>query len=85
MPVLETVKIRKIFKSLVFNLFFILDILFLIYLYQTWIYPVDMKRANEFGQVYENEKNETFEEIKDENLDKNKPDRSNARKRLIKT
>ena len=27
------------------------DIIFLIYLYQRWIYPVDKKRVNEFGQV----------------------------------
>lgn len=32
-----------------------LDILFLIYLYQMWIYPVDIKRANEFGQILEKE------------------------------
>lgn len=25
------------------------DIVFFIYLYQRWIYPVDMKRTNEFG------------------------------------
>ena len=29
------------------------DIIFLIYLYQKWVYPVDMKRPNEFGQVGE--------------------------------
>lgn len=27
-----------------------LDVIFLIYLYQRWIYPVDYKRVNEFGQ-----------------------------------
>jgi hypothetical protein len=25
------------------------DIIFLIYVYQKWIYPVDKKRVNEFG------------------------------------
>ena len=25
------------------------DLIFLIYLYQKWIYPVDKKRVNEFG------------------------------------
>mmetsp|Transcript_2010 Transcript_2010/g.12845 ORF Transcript_2010/g.12845 Transcript_2010/m.12845 type:complete len:85 (-) Transcript_2010:4204-4458(-) len=25
------------------------DVIFLIYLYQRWIYPVDSKRVNEFG------------------------------------
>lgn len=34
------------------------DLLFLVYLYQRWIYPVDMKRVNEYGQ--------TFKEIKSE-------------------
>lgn len=28
---------------------FFADIIFLIYLYQRWIYPVDRKRVNEFG------------------------------------
>ena len=27
------------------------DLVFLIYLYQRWIYPVDTKRVNEFGQT----------------------------------
>jgi len=31
------------------------DIIFLIYLYQRWIYPVDKKRINEFGQGGEDE------------------------------
>lgn len=25
------------------------DVIFLIYLYQRWVYPVDRKRVNEFG------------------------------------
>ena len=25
------------------------DVIFLIYLYQRWVYPVDKKRVNEFG------------------------------------
>ncbi len=28
------------------------DLIFLVYLYQLWIYPVDMTRANEYGQVF---------------------------------
>jgi len=28
------------------------DFIFLIYLYQRWIYPVDKKRTNEFGQTF---------------------------------
>jgi hypothetical protein len=31
------------------------DLIFFIYLYQRWIYPVDMKRVNEFGQEFEEE------------------------------
>ncbi|XP_012944490.1 cleft lip and palate transmembrane protein 1-like protein [Aplysia californica] len=31
------------------------DIVFVIYLYQRWLYPVDKKRANEFGVSYEDE------------------------------
>ena len=27
----------------------LLDIIFFIYLYQRWIYPIDKKRTNEFG------------------------------------
>nr|CAG4714971.1 unnamed protein product [Naegleria fowleri] len=30
------------------------DVIFFIYLYQRWIYPVDPKRVNEFGQTGEN-------------------------------
>ena len=29
------------------------DLVFVIYLYQRWLYPVDMKRANEFGVSYD--------------------------------
>jgi hypothetical protein len=29
------------------------DIVFLIYLYQRWIYPVDQTRLNEFGETGE--------------------------------
>ena len=29
--------------------FVIADVIFLIYLYQRWAYPVDKKRVNEFG------------------------------------
>eukprot|EP01113_Clastostelium_recurvatum_P048811 TRINITY_DN8962_c0_g1_i4.p1 TRINITY_DN8962_c0_g1~~TRINITY_DN8962_c0_g1_i4.p1 ORF type:complete len:617 (-),score=137.18 TRINITY_DN8962_c0_g1_i4:94-1944(-) len=29
------------------------DLIFIIYLYQRWIYPVDKKRTNEFGQSFE--------------------------------
>ena len=29
------------------------DVVFFIFLYQRWLYPVDKKRANEFGIAYE--------------------------------
>lgn len=32
------------------------DIIFFIFLYQKWIYPVDRCRINEFGQVAQEEK-----------------------------
>lgn len=31
------------------------DVVFVIYLYQRWLYPVDMKRVNEFGVSYEDQ------------------------------
>jgi len=39
------------------------DFIFLIYLYQRWIYPVDKKRTNEFGQSF------TEEELHQQELD----------------
>lgn len=35
------------------------DLVFVIYLYQRWLYPVDMKRVNEFGVSYDDEDGET--------------------------
>jgi hypothetical protein len=29
------------------------DVVFFIYLYQRWIYPIDKKRVNEFGRAYD--------------------------------
>jgi hypothetical protein len=37
----------------VLNKYFVLDIIFFIYLYQRYIYPVDRKRLNEFGTTGE--------------------------------
>ena len=34
------------------------DVVFFIYLYQRWLYPVDKKRANEFGRAYEDAEEE---------------------------
>ena len=41
------------------------DVVFLIYLYQKWIYPEDKRRRNEFGQVGELEEEEDKEEESD--------------------
>ncbi|CAG2232785.1 unnamed protein product [Mytilus edulis] len=35
------------------------DLVFVVYLYQRWLYPVDMKRVNEFGVSYDDEEGET--------------------------
>lgn len=37
------------FSKHLFNLLFVPDIVFLVFLYQRWIYKVDIKRVNEFG------------------------------------
>ena len=29
------------------------DVIFVIYLYQRWLYPVDKTRVNEYGQVFD--------------------------------
>ncbi|KAK9462728.1 cleft lip and palate transmembrane protein 1-domain-containing protein [Lipomyces oligophaga] len=46
------------------------DVIFFIYLYQTWIYRVDPTRANEFGQVNGEMKKEDAEEDKAEKIEK---------------
>jgi len=35
------------------------DIIFVVYLFQRWKYPTDMTRPNEYGQVFEDKKDET--------------------------
>ncbi|XP_041375751.1 cleft lip and palate transmembrane protein 1-like protein [Gigantopelta aegis] len=35
------------------------DVVFIIYLYQRWLYPVDKKRVNEFGESFEEETKKT--------------------------
>ena len=34
------------------------DVVFFIFLYQRWLYPVDKRRANEFGFAYERDNDE---------------------------
>lgn len=40
------------------------DIIFMIYLYQRWLYPVDKSRVNEFGQVFDEA--EAHEQVNDQ-------------------
>lgn len=46
------------------------DIIFFIYLYQTWLYKVDYTRVNEFGQVGEEDEKKEDEKKKDEKDEK---------------
>jgi len=42
------------------------DFVFLVFLYQRWLYPVDKKRANEYGLAYEREAElEVLKELED--------------------
>lgn len=54
-----------------------------------WIYPVDMKRANEFGQIFEKEKDEDPEidepEIKPLTENSETQSATQAAKRKVKT
>ncbi len=34
------------------------DIVFVIYLYQRWLYPIDKTRINEFGETFESEEDD---------------------------
>ena len=29
------------------------DLIFVVYLYQRWLYPIDKKRVNEFGECFD--------------------------------
>ena len=46
------------------------DLVFFVYLYQRWLYPVDKKRVNEFGRAYEDD--EDGEEKKENGKDDGK-------------
>lgn len=41
------------------------DVVFFVYLYQRYVYKVDPTRANEFGQVGEDQKEENQDDKKD--------------------
>uniref|UniRef100_A0AC35GU43 Cleft lip and palate transmembrane protein 1-like protein n=1 Tax=Panagrolaimus sp. PS1159 TaxID=55785 RepID=A0AC35GU43_9BILA len=44
------------------------DIVFLIYLYQRYLYPVDKTRVNEYGEAFDEKKNEREEKEKAKNV-----------------
>lgn len=53
-----------------------------------WIYPVDMKRTNEFGQTFEKEKVDEKEEVDQPTTskdDESNTSTSKAKKRLVKS
>ena len=56
MSILSIVKVRNIFvisahfaEFYCGSFWFVLDVIFFIFLYQKWIYPVDHRRINEYG------------------------------------
>lgn len=34
------------------------DVVFVVYLYQRWLYPVDKTRVNEYGQAFDKQEEE---------------------------
>lgn len=61
------------------------DVVFLVYLYQKWIYPEDKRRRNEFGQVGEAgaEGDDDDEEEEDGKLLQEKEDVTKAKETLL--
>jgi hypothetical protein len=49
-----------------------------------WIYPVDMKRANEFGQIFEMKKDEQYENCKNDIVENEKSTTDAVKRRVIK-
>ncbi len=58
------------------------DVVFLVYLYQKWIYPEDKRRRNEFGQVGESAEGDDDEE-EDEKLLQEKEEVIKAKETLL--
>lgn len=51
------------------------DIVFLVYLYQRWVYPVDRSRANEFGQTFaDKDEGKEDDKVSDHNTETPKED-----------
>ncbi|CAA3006888.1 CLPTM1-like membrane cnrB [Olea europaea subsp. europaea] len=48
------------------------DLIFLIYLYQRWVYPVDKKRVNEFGFAAEDDQASTSTDVAEQTEDEKK-------------
>lgn len=57
------------------------DIVFLIYLYQRWIYPVDKSRTNEFGQTFEYAEEKAKVEDREEEKEQVPPPPPSTRRR----
>jgi len=54
------------------------DVVFLVYLYQRWLYPVDKTRTNEYGMSFEEEnskKSDSNDSIEENDTDESKKDR----------
>ena len=47
------------------------DAVFLVYLYQRWLYPVDKTRANEFGMVFEEKKDNDGQDVSSQSEESN--------------
>lgn len=57
------------------------DVVFVIYLYQRWLYPVDKSRANEYGQSFgDTDNKKKNEDNKKKNEDNEKKDEDNKKK-----
>lgn len=52
------------------------DLVFFVYLYQRWCYPVDMKRANEYGFSYEEEEGDTEKEHQESKKEETEKDQT---------
>ena len=55
------------------------DLLFLVYLYQRWIYPTDMARTNEFGQSFD------MDDVKSDSKNKEQEEEINEKPVVVET
>ncbi len=61
-------------------MFFFLDIIFFIYLYQRYIYPVDRTRVNEFGITGETDSTDL---LRSSQIEQSMPDTTNEQHEKI--